>query len=77
MVKNSSRVLRPPFITAANSFGRNNRRDLGSPPGALTDGQTLSRERPFARRALRMARPLAVFMRARNPWVRLRFSTLG
>src|SRR3990172_2704806 len=33
MVKNSSRVLRPPFITAANSFGRNNRRDLGSPPG--------------------------------------------
>ena len=37
---------------------------------ALT--QTASRARPFARRALMTARPAFVFMRTRNPCVRLR-----
>lgn len=37
----------------------------------------VSRCRPLARRARMTARPLAVAMRARNPWVRLRRSTLG
>jgi len=31
--------------------------------------QTATRLRPFARRALMIARPLAVFMRTRKPWV--------
>jgi hypothetical protein len=38
---------------------------------------TTRRFRPFARRRFRTARPFFVAMRARNPWVRLRFSRLG
>ena len=45
--------------------------------GRRRRSQALSRARPRARRALMTARPPAVLMRARNPWVRLRFSTLG
>ena len=39
--------------------------------------QTLRRLRPLARRALRTLRPPLVAMRARKPWVRLRFRLLG
>lgn len=39
--------------------------------------QALRRARPLARRALNIARPLRVLMRARKPCVRLRFRTLG
>jgi len=39
--------------------------------------QTLRRLRPLALRALRTLRPPRVAMRARNPWVRLRFRLLG
>lgn len=39
--------------------------------------QTARRARPFARRALMTARPALVFMRARNPWVRLRRTVDG
>lgn len=39
--------------------------------------QALSRIRPFARRALITALPPRVFMRARKPWVRFRFTSLG
>lgn len=35
------------------------------------------RARPLARRAFNTLRPFLVAMRARNPWVRLRFLTLG
>jgi hypothetical protein len=35
------------------------------------------RLRPFARRAFKIARPARVDIRARNPWVRLRFILLG
>ncbi len=38
---------------------------------------TLKRARPFDLRALIMARPLAVPMRARKPCLRLRFRLLG
>jgi hypothetical protein len=37
----------------------------------------LSRARPLARRAFRTFRPLAVWLRARKPWVRARFNRLG
>ncbi len=37
----------------------------------------VSRARPLARRELSTLRPLRVAIRARNPWVRARFSTLG
>lgn len=40
-------------------------------------GQTATRARPFARRALMTARPPAVFMRTRKPWVFLRRATDG
>ncbi len=33
--------------------------------------------RPFARRAFNIACPARVFIRARKPWVRLRFKLLG
>jgi hypothetical protein len=39
--------------------------------------QALRRARPFARRALRTLRPPFVAILARNPWTRLRFSSLG
>ena len=39
--------------------------------------QTVSRARPFARRRFKTSRPARVAMRARNPWVRTRFSLLG
>jgi len=39
--------------------------------------QADSRARPLARRALITARPPRVCMRARKPWVRLRFKVLG
>ncbi len=39
--------------------------------------QALSEARPLARLALIIARPLRVFILARNPWRRLRFKTLG
>lgn len=42
---------------------------------AIAYGQ--SRARPLARRAFNTLRPFLVAMRARNPWVRLRFLTLG
>ena len=38
---------------------------------------TASRFRPFARRRLRVLRPPLVFMRTRNPCVRLRFRRFG
>lgn len=38
---------------------------------------TARRLRPLARRAFNTARPLLVFMRTRNPWVRLRRVTDG
>jgi len=38
---------------------------------------TVRRLRPLARRRLRTRRPFLVAMRARNPWVRLRFTLLG
>jgi len=41
------------------------------------DYQAESRLRPFARRAFKIARPARVDIRARNPWVRLRFILLG
>lgn len=37
----------------------------------------LKRARPLARRAFITARPPRVLMRARKPWVRLRFNALG
>ncbi len=39
--------------------------------------QAERRLRPFARRAFKIARPARVDIRARNPWVRLRFILLG
>jgi len=39
--------------------------------------QTARRARPFARRALITRRPFLVRIRARKPWVRLRFRLLG
>ena len=39
--------------------------------------QALSLARPLARRARITARPPGVAMRARNPWVRFLFSSLG
>lgn len=47
----------------------------GARKPAVAYGQR--RARPLARRALRTLRPFLVAMRARNPWVRLRFLTLG
>lgn len=52
----------------------------GEGPVRLRQGgpdQTLSRARPFARRALRTWRPPLVAIRARKPWVRLRRMLLG
>lgn len=40
-------------------------------------GQGISFLRPLARRRARILRPLAVAMRARNPWVRARRTLLG
>src|SRR5690606_32894978 len=45
--------------------------------GPRKENQTARRLRPLARRALRTARPARVFMRTRNPWVRLRRVTEG
>lgn len=39
--------------------------------------QAESRLRPLARRRLSTSRPLRVAIRARKPWVRLRFRLLG
>ena len=47
----------------------------GARKPAVAYGQR--RARPLARRAFRILRPFLVAMRARNPWVRLRFLTLG
>ena len=50
-------------------------------PTVVTAGiqrdQAASRLRPLALLALMILRPLRVFMRARNPWLRLRFRLLG
>ena len=45
--------------------------------GPEPEAQAERRFRPRARRALMMARPERVAMRARNPWRRARFSLLG
>src|SRR5690606_42115757 len=45
--------------------------------GLGATAQALSRLRPLARRALMIARPWAVRMRARKPWARLRLRKLG
>lgn len=46
--------------------------------GVIFDGhQTASAARPLARRARITARPPRVFMRARKPWVRARFTLEG
>lgn len=47
----------------------------GARKPAIAYGQR--RARPLARRAFKTLRPFLVAMRARNPWVRLRFLTLG
>lgn len=47
----------------------------GARKPAVAYGQR--RARPLARRAFKILRPFLVAMRARNPWVRLRFLTLG
>lgn len=47
--------------------------DASSIPAA----QAERRLRPLARRRLRTARPFLVAIRARKPWLRLRFNTLG
>ena len=49
---------------------------LGRRRGARRD-QGMSFLRPFARRRARILRPLAVAIRARNPWVRARRTLLG
>ena len=46
-------------------------------PEGRTNRQALRRARPLARRALMTARPPRVRIRARNPWVRLRLTSLG
>ena len=49
---------------------------FGAVRGVLL-GQQARRLRPRARRRAMTWRPLLVAMRARKPWVRLRFNTLG
>ncbi|MEY2624403.1 MAG: hypothetical protein RL412_178 [Pseudomonadota bacterium] len=46
-------------------------------PGVSVPNQGISFLRPLARRRARTLRPLAVAMRARNPWVRARRTLLG
>lgn len=46
-------------------------------PVFFQQNQADKRLRPRALRALRMARPARVLMRARKPWARLRFILLG
>jgi hypothetical protein len=46
-------------------------------PGVSIPYQGISFFRPLARRRARTLRPLAVAMRARNPWVRARRTLLG
>ena len=60
-------------LVRADRYGRG-QEGAGS---AGCDVQTASRTRPFARRARRTLRPPILFMRARNPWVRLRRTTEG
>jgi hypothetical protein len=48
-----------------------------SPLVQSTDRQADSRARPFSRRALMIARPARVLMRARNPCLRARRRVLG
>ena len=46
-------------------------------PLERNNAQALRRDRRLARRALMIARPARVRMRARKPWVLLRFTSLG
>jgi hypothetical protein len=67
----------------------NGRGEVGTPPhpsgrrkhGATTaltrQRQTLTRARPFRRRAARIARPALVRIRRRNPWVFARWRLFG
>jgi hypothetical protein len=51
---------------------------MGGQPGAAPDtSYGAKRARPFARRALRTARPPLVAERARKPWVLARLRQLG
>ena len=61
------------LVFARRMGGKRGDRDL---PGDRRR-QTVSRARPFARRRFSTRRPARVAMRARNPWVRTRFSLLG
>ncbi len=58
---------------ASEGAGFFQNRDVALAPAFQAD----NRARPLARRALITARPPRVFMRARNPWLRLRFKVLG
>lgn len=51
--------------------------DSSAWPAANAANQALRRARPLARRALTIARPFLVFIRARKPWVRFRLISLG
>lgn len=72
-------AVNPPVVSArykpTSSRERPVRRAGLQRPGSRD--QALRRARPRARRALIMARPFLVFIRARNPWVRLRLISLG
>lgn len=73
LIKNTLKFARlnQPLPTRKASAGRlDGRRDRHW-------NQAESRARPLARRFLMIWRPLAVAMRARKPWVRLRCSLLG
>jgi len=59
-----TRTTQPEAGAASACGGRNGR-------------QTVRRARPLARRAARTLRPPTVFIRARNPWVRARFTFEG
>lgn len=71
-----------PEKTAWKSAAVSSRRALvndavGATPMATQATQAVRRLRPLARRRFSTSRPLAVAMRALNPWVRLRLILLG
>ena len=83
---NASLLPQACVITNLYSVEETSRRLLGNrKPGAPTADidtsslgtQALRRARPRARRALITARPPRVRILARNPWVRLRLTSLG
>jgi hypothetical protein len=69
------RPRRPARVTAPKSADRRRRCTAGSTAGPVR--QADSSERPFRRRAVRMARPARVRMRNRKPWVLARRRLFG